>query len=135
MKNGFSRREFSLGLAASLLTLGVSSSAQVASNKTPSASAAKKAKKSVPPERSIEERVKQIIIEQLGVDEKRVVPTANLVKDLDADSLDCVELVMAFEEAFDMEIPDQDAERLKTVQDCIDYIKVHTKVSGKKKRN
>ncbi|HUK29625.1 MAG TPA: acyl carrier protein, partial [Candidatus Acidoferrum sp.] len=61
---------------------------------------------------SIEERVKQIIVEQLGVDEGEVTPTASFVDDLGADSLDVVELVMAFEEAFGLEIPDEDAEKI-----------------------
>ncbi|MGB6199448.1 MAG: acyl carrier protein [Candidatus Acidiferrales bacterium] len=74
---------------------------------------------------STEERVKQIIVEQLGVDEAEVTPTASFVDDLGADSLDTVELVMAFEEAFGMEIPDEDAEKIATVKDAIDYIEKH----------
>ncbi len=74
------------------------------------------------------DRVKKIIVEQLGVDEKEVVPTANFVDDLGADSLDLVELIMALEEAFStpaqkIEIPDEDAEKILTVQDAVDYIK------------
>ena len=61
-------------------------------------------------------------MEQLGVDAEQVVPEANFVEDLGADSLDTVELIMAFEEEFDVEIPDTDAEKIKTVQDVIDYI-------------
>ncbi len=61
---------------------------------------------------SVEERVKQIIVEQLGVDEGEVTPTASFVDDLGADSLDQVELVMAFEEAFGIEVPDEDAEKM-----------------------
>lgn len=76
---------------------------------------------------SVEERVKQIIVEQLGVDEAEVTPTASFVDDLGADSLDTVELVMAFEEAFDIEIPDEDAEKIRTVQDAVDYIGKHAK--------
>ena len=76
---------------------------------------------------SVEERVKQIIVEQLGVDEAEVTPTASFVDDLGADSLDQVELVMAFEEAFDIEIPDEDAEKIRTVQDAVDYIGKHAK--------
>ena len=76
---------------------------------------------------SIEERVKQIIVEQLGVDEAEVTPSASFVDDLGADSLDTVELVMAFEEAFDIEIPDEDAEKIRTVKDAIDYIDKHAK--------
>ncbi|HEV3253630.1 MAG TPA: acyl carrier protein, partial [Candidatus Acidoferrales bacterium] len=76
---------------------------------------------------SVEERVKQIIVEQLGVDEAEVTPTASFVDDLGADSLDTVELVMAFEEAFSVEIPDEDAEKIATVKDAIDYIEKHSK--------
>ena len=72
---------------------------------------------------SVEERMKQIIVEQLGVDEGEVTPSASFVDDLGADSLDTVELVMAFEEAFGIEIPDEDAEKIKTVGNAIDYIK------------
>ena len=68
------------------------------------------------------EKIKQIISEQLGVDEAEVTPTASFVDDLGADSLDTVELVMAFEEAFDIEIPDEDAEKIRTVQDAISYV-------------
>ena len=75
------------------------------------------------------EKVKQIITEQLGVDESEVTPSASFVDDLGADSLDQVELVMALEEAFDVEIPDEDAEKIRTVQDAIDYIEKHAKVS------
>jgi acyl carrier protein len=75
------------------------------------------------------EKVKQIISEQLGVDEGEVTPSASFVDDLGADSLDQVELVMALEEAFDLEIPDEDAEKIRTVQDAIDYIDKHAKVS------
>jgi acyl carrier protein len=74
---------------------------------------------------SVEERVKQIIVEQLGVDEGEVTPTASFVDDLGADSLDTVELVMAFEEAFGIEIPDEDAEKIATVKDAVDYIQKH----------
>jgi acyl carrier protein len=74
---------------------------------------------------SVEERVKQIIVEQLGVDEAEVTPTASFVDDLGADSLDTVELVMAFEEAFGIEIPDEDAEKIATVKDAISYIDKH----------
>jgi acyl carrier protein len=71
----------------------------------------------------VEERVKKIIAENLGVEEDEVVPDAKFVDDLGADSLDTVELVMAFEEAFDIEIPDEDAEKILTVGKAIDYIK------------
>ena len=76
---------------------------------------------------SVDERVKQIIVEQLGVDEGEVTPTASFVDDLGADSLDIVELVMAFEEAFGIEIPDEDAEKITTVKDAIAYIEKHAK--------
>lgn len=76
---------------------------------------------------SVAERVKQIIVEQLGVDENQVDPTASFVDDLGADSLDIVELVMAFEEAFDLDIPDDEAEKIKTVKDAVDYIEAKKK--------
>ena len=72
---------------------------------------------------AVKEKVKQIIVEQLGVDEAQVDDTASFVDDLGADSLDIVELVMAFEEEFGVEVPDEEAEKLQTVQDVIDYIK------------
>lgn len=75
------------------------------------------------------EKIKQIISEQLGVDEGEVTASASFVDDLGADSLDQVELVMALEEAFDLEISDEDAEKIRTVQDAIDYIDKHAKVS------
>ncbi len=71
---------------------------------------------------SVEERVKSIIVEQLGVSESEVTPAASFVDDLGADSLDTIELVMAFEEAFGIEIPDEEAEKIKSVQNAIDYI-------------
>jgi acyl carrier protein len=77
-------------------------------------------------------KVKQIISEQLGVDEDEVTTTASFVDDLGADSLDQVELVMALEEKFEIEIPDDDAEKMRTVQDAIDYIEKHAKVISKK---
>jgi acyl carrier protein len=76
---------------------------------------------------SVEQRVKQIIVEQLGVDEAQVDNSASFVDDLGADSLDIVELVMAFEEAFDIDIPDEDAEKIATVKDAIDYIEAKKK--------
>ncbi|HLY62980.1 MAG TPA: acyl carrier protein [Terriglobia bacterium] len=76
---------------------------------------------------SLDEKVKQIIVEQLGVEEAEVTPTAHFIDDLGADSLDIVELVMAMEEAFEIEIPDEDAEKLQTVKDAIDYIQAHGK--------
>jgi acyl carrier protein len=69
-------------------------------------------------------------VEQLGVDEAEVTPKASFVDDLGADSLDTVELVMAFEEAFDVEIPDEDAEKIRTVQDAITYIEAHAKAKS-----
>jgi acyl carrier protein len=71
---------------------------------------------------AIEERVKKIIAEQLGVEEDEVNPESHFVEDLGADSLDTVELVMALEEEFGIEIPDEDAEKIATVQNAIDYI-------------
>ena len=78
---------------------------------------------------TIEERVKKIVVEQLGVKEEDVTTNASFVDDLGADSLDTVELVMALEEAFDVEIPDEDAEKIRTVQDAIDYIDKRAKVA------
>ena len=73
----------------------------------------------------IGKRVKEIIAEQLGVEESTVVPGASFMDDLGADSLDTVELVMALEEEFDIEIPDEDAEKIQTVNDAIEYITEH----------
>jgi acyl carrier protein len=73
----------------------------------------------------IEQRVKKIIAEQLGVKEDEVINSASFVEDLGADSLDTVELVMALEEEFDTEIPDEEAEKITTVQAAIDYINSH----------
>ena len=75
---------------------------------------------------SVEEKVKEIIVDQLGVDEKQVKSEASFIDDLGADSLDTVELVMALEEEFDIEIPDEDAEKIATVQNAVDYIKDQT---------
>jgi acyl carrier protein len=75
---------------------------------------------------AVEQKVKQIIVEQLGVDESQVDNNASFVDDLGADSLDIVELVMAFEEAFELEIPDEDAEKITTVKDAIEYIEGKT---------
>ncbi len=77
------------------------------------------------PMSSIEDRVKKIVVEQLGVNEGEVKPDASFVDDLGADSLDTVELVMALEEEFDCEIPDEQAEKITTVQQAIDYINSH----------
>ena len=68
------------------------------------------------------DKIREIVVEQLGVDAEQVTPEANFVEDLGADSLVTVELIMAFEEEFDVEIPDTDAEKIKTVQDVMDYI-------------
>ena len=78
---------------------------------------------------SVEQKVKQIIVEQLGVDEAEVTPNASFIDDLGADSLDTVELVMAFEEAFDIEIPDEEAEKIKSVSDAVSYIEKHQKAA------
>ena len=73
-------------------------------------------------DKSIEERVKDIIVDQLGVNADQVIPAAKFVEDLGADSLDTVELVMAFEEEFDVEVPDEEAEKLQSVGDVTTYI-------------
>ena len=73
-------------------------------------------------EKSIEEKVKDIIVEQLGVNPEQVTQTASFIEDLGADSLDTVELVMAFEEEFSVDVPDEDAEKLQTVGDVVKYI-------------
>ncbi len=74
---------------------------------------------------SVEERVKKIVVEQLGVSEDEVSTEASFVDDLGADSLDTVELVMALEEEFECEIPDEEAEKITTVQQAVDYINAH----------
>src|ERR1700756_4100799 len=76
---------------------------------------------------AVADKVKSIIVEQLGVDEEEVTPDASFVDDLGADSLDTVELVMAFEEEFGIEIPDEDAEKITRVKEAIDYIEAHAK--------
>ena len=76
---------------------------------------------------SLEERVTQIIVDQLGVEPTEVTADASFVDDLGADSLDRVELIMAFEESFNLEIPDEDAEKITTVQQAIDYVLAHQK--------
>jgi acyl carrier protein len=76
-------------------------------------------------EENIEEKVKGIIVEQLGVDAAEVIPGASFVNDLGADSLDTVELVMALEEEFSIQIPDDEAEKIQSVGDAIEYIKSH----------
>jgi len=74
---------------------------------------------------SVEQRVKEIICEQLGVSEDQVTPQASFIEDLGADSLDIVELVMALEEEFGLDIPDEEADKLKTVGDAMNYLKSH----------
>jgi acyl carrier protein len=76
---------------------------------------------------SLEERINQIVVEQLGVEVSEITPDASFVDDLGADSLDRVELVMAFEEAFGLEIPDEDAEKIVTVRDAVAYIQKNAK--------
>lgn len=75
---------------------------------------------------NIEEKVKSIVVEKLGVHEEEVTPESSFVDDLGADSLDVVELVMAFEDAFKIEIPDADAEKIRTVSQAIEYIRSHS---------
>ncbi len=75
---------------------------------------------------SLENRVTEIIIEQLGVSKEEIVPEASFIDDLGADSLDIVELVMAMEEEFDIEIPDEDAEKIQSIGDAISYVKERT---------
>jgi acyl carrier protein len=79
---------------------------------------------------SVEERVKEIIVEQLGVEAAQVTDRAKFVEDLGADSLDTVELVMALEEEFSLEIPDEDAEKITSVGEAIEYIKSSDKAGG-----
>ncbi len=74
----------------------------------------------------VEDKVKKIIVDQLGVKAEEVKPEASFIEDLGADSLDTVELVMAFEEEFGLEIPDEEAEKIATVGNAIDYIKNHS---------
>jgi acyl carrier protein len=76
---------------------------------------------------SIEQRVKELVVEQLGVSQDQVTAQASFVDDLGADSLDTVELVMAFEEEFGLDIPDEDAEKMATVSDAIKYLEEHSK--------
>ncbi|HZS76242.1 MAG TPA: acyl carrier protein [Ktedonobacteraceae bacterium] len=74
---------------------------------------------------TVQERLKKIIVDQLGVDESEVVPGASFVEDLNADSLDLVELIMSLEEEFKLQISDEDAEKITTVQEAQDYIEEH----------
>ena len=76
---------------------------------------------------TIEQKVKNIIADQLGVGEEEIKPTSSFIEDLGADSLDIVELVMAMEEEFEVEIPDDEAEKIKTVQDAVSFISAHKK--------
>jgi acyl carrier protein len=76
---------------------------------------------------NVEQKVKNIIADQLGVGEEEIKPTSSFIEDLGADSLDIVELVMAMEEEFEVEIPDEEAENIKTVQDAVNYITTHKK--------
>jgi len=77
------------------------------------------------PSPEMEARLKKIVAEQLGVDESKIVPSARFTDDLNADSLDLVEMIMSLEEEFGIEIPDEDAEKILSVQDAIDYIDKH----------
>ena len=76
---------------------------------------------------TLEDRLKGIIVDQLGVEAEKVTANASFINDLGADSLDIVELVMAMEEEFDIEIPDEDAEKIKTVGDAVNYLNTHKK--------
>lgn len=81
------------------------------------------------PSPEMEARLKKIVAEQLGVDENKIVPSARFTDDLNADSLDLVEMIMSLEEEFHVEIPDEDAEKILTVQDAIDYIDAHAQTA------
>ena len=75
----------------------------------------------------VEAKVKEIVMDKLGVEDSQITPAASFTNDLGADSLDIVELVMGFESAFDISIPDEDAEKIATVQQAIDYVTAHSK--------
>ncbi|MEW6278282.1 MAG: acyl carrier protein [Candidatus Eremiobacterota bacterium] len=75
---------------------------------------------------SVQDRVTKIVVEQLGVDPEQVTPAASFVEDLGADSLDTVEMVMAFETEFNLEIPDEDAEKIRNINEAVDYIERRT---------
>lgn len=81
---------------------------------------------------NIQDRVEKIVVEQLGVPAERVTPAASFVDDLGADSLDTVELVMALEEEFETEIPDEEAEKITTVQQAIDFVSAHLEASSER---
>ena len=81
-------------------------------------------------EQSVEERVKEIIIKRMDVNKESVTPETSFINDMGADSLDIVELVMEFEDAFDMNIPDEDAEKIQTVGDAVNYIKERKQKDG-----
>lgn len=81
------------------------------------------------PSPEMEARLKKIVAEQLGVDEEKIVPSARFSDDLNADSLDLVEMIMSLEEEFGVEIPDEDAEKILTVQDAIEYIDSHSQAA------
>ena len=81
----------------------------------------------MPTNQDVKERLKKIIVDQLGVDEAEVVPSASFVEDLNADSLDLVELIMSLEEEFKLQISDEDAEKITTVQEAEDYIEEHSR--------
>ena len=87
----------------------------------------KKDPQDTPQHKAVEEKVRQIICEQLSVEESEVTPDASFVESLNADSLDIVELIMAFEEAYNIEIPDTEAEKIRTVGDAIQYVVAHKK--------
>jgi acyl carrier protein len=83
----------------------------------------------MPPTATVADKVKEIIVEQLGVDESEVTPNASFIDDLGADSLDTVELVMSFEEAFKISISEEDAEKVQTVKEAVEYLEKHAKGS------